>query len=876
MRAITHLIIFVLVWLSANAYAAGQRGISVTLRQSESVNAPILEERELYQESYALVIGIDDYDNGWPRLSNAILDAELIAEALEAKGFDVELHRNPDSESLPQIFKRFFILKGENPEARLFVWFAGHGATVDGEGYLIPSDAPVITQSTEFKFSSVALRDFGTFMRQSASKHVYAVFDACFAGTVFTAQRAMPPAAITRATTLPVRQFLTSGDADQTVSDDGQFRELFVRAILGEEPADANSDGYLTASEIGMYLGDRVTNLTESAQTPRYGKLRDKDYDRGDFVFVVDPEMKPAGPVSAGAEVVFWDSVKDTGDADMLLAYLAEYPEGMFSNLARIKLKRFGERAQSGVVKVMLSALQSRFVVRESSKVREFPTEESSPLLSLPQGTEVFGLGKAVSDSSWTYVSVEGVPLGYMPTANLGEREVSSGQTEASVPSGDELDRLQERRRLNRSPDLDLRLATALDDVIADRAFDGPLSETAGQSLVEGNPGPDDGRSPIGRGEDESERPSDAQATRGAESMGSNQSSGLPVAASDDSEDALDKSSENNIDPRLLNSVSAANREDIDPPEQADLTTINEEESDRASSRLQGVPAQKKSEHAHEAPADNEGLNLISSIVTTDEKNASSGLADTATGSVGSANNDSAAMDNAPAPRKISASTSEIVARTRGSADQVSADQDSADQASPDQDSRGQEDDSPANQSSGKASEPVAYSAFVRRYINAAIGGNVGAQATLGYFYEVGEHVDADEREAIRWYEKAAENDHLQATLRLAEIQIARGNGAEGVKWYQQAATLGDRDAQAMLGFFYQTGEHVGVDLAQAIKWYLAAADQEQVIAQNNLGRLYQIGDGVDKDIDQAIYWYEKAAKNGSAAAKRNLEKLLP
>ena len=866
MRAITHLIIFVLVWLSANAYAAGQRGISVTLRQSESVNAPILEERELYQESYALVIGIDDYDNGWPRLSNAILDAELIAEALEAKGFDVELHRNPDSESLPQIFKRFFILKGENPEARLFVWFAGHGATVDGEGYLIPSDAPVITQSTEFKFSSVALRDFGTFMRQSASKHVYAVFDACFAGTVFTAQRAMPPAAITRATTLPVRQFLTSGDADQTVSDDGQFRELFVRAILGEEPADANSDGYLTASEIGMYLGDRVTNLTESAQTPRYGKLRDKDYDRGDFVFVVDPEMKPAGPVSAGAEVVFWDSVKDTGDADMLLAYLAEYPEGMFSNLARIKLKRFGERAQSGVVKVMLSALQSRLVVRESSKVREFPTEESSPLLSLPQGTEVFGLGKAVSDSSWTYVSVEGVPLGYVLTANLDEREVSRGQTGASVPSGDELDRLQERRRLNRSSDLDLRLATALDDVIADRAFDGPPSETAGQSIVQGNAGPDDGRSPIGRGENESERLADAQATRGAEPMNSSQASELPVAASDDSEDALDESSENNIDPRRLNSVSVANREDIGPSEQADLPFMNGEESDRASSRLQAVPAQEKSEQAHEASADNEGLNLTSSLITTDEKSTSSGLVDTVTDTVVSPSNESASRDNAPAPRKTSASTSETVAGTRVSTDQVSVDQESADQ----------EDDSSANQSGGKASEPVAYSAFVRRYINAAIGGNVGAQATLGYFYEVGEHVDADEREAIRWYEKAAENDHLQATLRLAEIQIARGNSAEGVKWYQQAATLGDRDAQAMLGFFYQTGEHVDVDLAQAIKWYLAAADQGQVIAQNNLGRLYQIGDGVDKDIDQAIYWYEKAAKNGSAAAQRNLEKLLP
>ena len=357
-----------------------------------------------------------------------------------------------------------------------------------------------------------------------------------------------------------------------------------------------------------------------------------------------------------------------------------------------------------------------------------------------------------------------------------------------------------------------------------------------------------------------------SQATRGVESVTSSRSPALPVAASDGSEGALDESSEKNSDPRHLNSVSAANREEIYSSEQADLPVIDEEESDRASSRLQAVPAQEKSEHTQEAPADNEGLDLASSLTTTDEQSASSGLADTVTDTVVSLSSDSAAKDNAPAPGKTSTSTSETVAGTRVSADQVSADQVSA----------GQEDDLSASQSSGEASEPVAYSAFVRRYINAAIGGNVGAQATLGYFYEVGEHVDADEREAIRWYEKAAENDHLQATLRLAEIQIARGNSAEGVKWYQQAATLGDRDAQAMLGFFYQTGEHVGVDLAQAIKWYLAAADQEQVIAQNNLGRLYQIGDGVDKDIDQAIYWYEKAAKNGSAAARRNLEKLLP
>ena len=53
----------VILFLSVSVSAA-QRGISVALRQSESVNAPVLEERELYQESYALVIGVDDYNNG--------------------------------------------------------------------------------------------------------------------------------------------------------------------------------------------------------------------------------------------------------------------------------------------------------------------------------------------------------------------------------------------------------------------------------------------------------------------------------------------------------------------------------------------------------------------------------------------------------------------------------------------------------------------------------------------------------------------------------------------------------------------------------------------------------------------------------------------
>ena len=266
---------------------AKERAIKVKLRQSERVGAPVVAEVDLYSGSYALVIGIDKYTKGWPRLSGAVHDAELVAAVLKEKGFQVTFRKDLNSRELKQTFEKFFIFKGENPQARLFVWFAGHGHTLDGEGFLIPADAPRPGAGARFKYKALSMRRFGEFVRLAKSKHALAVFDSCFSGTIFDTQRTAPPPAVTRATTLPVRQFLSSGDSSQKVSDDGRFRKLFIRAIKGEERADANRDGYLTGSELGLFLTDRLTNLTESRQTPRYGKLRDEDWDRGDFVFQV-------------------------------------------------------------------------------------------------------------------------------------------------------------------------------------------------------------------------------------------------------------------------------------------------------------------------------------------------------------------------------------------------------------------------------------------------------------------------------------------------------------------------------------------------------------------------------------------------------------
>ncbi|MCC2112652.1 MAG: hypothetical protein KDJ16_11510, partial [Hyphomicrobiales bacterium] len=124
-------------------------------------------------------------------------------------------------------------------------------------------------------------------------------------------------------------------------------------------------DGYLTASEIGLYLSSELTNYTEEAQTPRYGKLRDPDYDRGDFVFALPARLtapSPAAPAAGAAEtgegadgpakdpaqmmeITFWASVAASEDPTVIATYLEKYPDGNFAGLARARIAALEKQA---------------------------------------------------------------------------------------------------------------------------------------------------------------------------------------------------------------------------------------------------------------------------------------------------------------------------------------------------------------------------------------------------------------------------------------------------------------------------------------------------------------------------------------------------
>jgi formylglycine-generating enzyme required for sulfatase activity len=80
-----------------------------------------------------------------------------------------------------------------------------------------------------------------------------------------------------------VRQYLIAGRQDEPIPDQSMFKRSLVEALEGK--ADVVRDGYVTGSELGLYITDRVVKYSRGDQHPQYGKAADKDLARGDFVF---------------------------------------------------------------------------------------------------------------------------------------------------------------------------------------------------------------------------------------------------------------------------------------------------------------------------------------------------------------------------------------------------------------------------------------------------------------------------------------------------------------------------------------------------------------------------------------------------------------
>ena len=276
----TILTIFVTSLIIPAALSAATRGIRVISKEGQDLN--------LYEGYYALVVGVSDYKK-WPDLPYAVNDAKEVAQRLKELGFEVKLVLNPDSRELKRAINEMTYGAGRKRNRAILFYYAGHGETetmADDTkmGYIIPKDCPLLEKDPiGFNTHAISMREIESVSLRIRSKHVLMLFDSCFSGALFALIRAVPND-ITEKSALPVRQYITAGREDEQVPDKSMFKRCFLIGLKGG--ADLTGDGYITGSEMGMYLADNVVNYTRRRQHPQYGKINNPDLDQGDFIFV--------------------------------------------------------------------------------------------------------------------------------------------------------------------------------------------------------------------------------------------------------------------------------------------------------------------------------------------------------------------------------------------------------------------------------------------------------------------------------------------------------------------------------------------------------------------------------------------------------------
>jgi uncharacterized protein len=174
------------------------------------------------------------------------------------------------------------------------------------------------------------------------------------------------------------------------------------------------------------------------------------------------------------------------------------------------------------------------------------------------------------------------------------------------------------------------------------------------------------------------------------------------------------------------------------------------------------------------------------------------------------------------------------------------------------------------------------------------------AEYTLGLMYLQGQGVAKNNKQALSWLKKSAEQGYSLALHRLGRIylndDVVKADPKVAIEYITAAATKGYSPAQHILGTFYQTGSQgVTENKKTAMKWFRLAADQDHKAAKLALaamaseevsgpstgpqfafteGMKFLKGKGVDRDYQQAAEWFSRAAEQGHADAQYNLGEL--
>jgi uncharacterized caspase-like protein len=291
--------------------------------------APARAERRV-----ALVIGNSAYKSV-PRLANPVNDATLVGGMFKRAGFDVVDTKLDLSVVDMRKALREFGTKARDADVAV-IYYAGHGIELDGNNYLIPTDAALETD-TDVLDEAFPL-DRVLFAIEPAKKLRLVILDACrdnpFAKTMkrTVASRAIGRGLAKIEPTSPNTMIAFAAKAGSTASDGDARNSPFATALVERLPM----PGLDLRKAFGFVRDDVLKNTAYKQEPYVYGSLG------GD-----DVPLVPAKPVAAGPQASPQDSVRrdyelalQIATREVWTAFLAQYPDGFYASLANGQLNR--------------------------------------------------------------------------------------------------------------------------------------------------------------------------------------------------------------------------------------------------------------------------------------------------------------------------------------------------------------------------------------------------------------------------------------------------------------------------------------------------------------------------------------------------------
>ncbi|MDO9287559.1 MAG: caspase family protein, partial [Thermodesulfovibrionales bacterium] len=243
------------------------------------------------KNSYAIVIGIENYRQKLPKADFATADAKTVTEYLtKAMGYPEEnvvtlLNEHATNVDFAKYFEKWLPNNAEK-DSTVFIYYSGHGAPnpKTGDAYMVPYDGdPSFIDQTGYSLK----RMYDTLAKLPA-KNIIVALDSCFSGAggrSVIAEGTRPLVmnlqnAIATSTNMTVIAAASDAQVSSTYKEKGHglFTYFMLKGIKDEDVV--KKDGSIAISDLFSYIKPQVERIARkqynNEQTPQLfgGKTR--------------------------------------------------------------------------------------------------------------------------------------------------------------------------------------------------------------------------------------------------------------------------------------------------------------------------------------------------------------------------------------------------------------------------------------------------------------------------------------------------------------------------------------------------------------------------------------------------------------------------